>query len=185
MSAHPNYSRATIAGHPIHVMLVSFPIAFYTAGLASLIAHAVTGSLFAFRLAYLGLLGGACVAVVAAIFGAIDLFAIEREAPARRTGLQHMGLNLASTVLFAVAGFLAYREYAGRTVGESAELAYGGALALAIVAFVGTGAAGWLGWKLVQTHHVGVDDRPRFEREYDDRPAPWRRHGSGTISSLH
>jgi hypothetical protein len=35
---------------------------------------------------------------------------------------------------------------------------------VASVAFVATGIAGWFGCKLVQTHHVGVDDRPRPER---------------------
>src|SRR5262245_50644324 len=139
MTAQPNYSRATIAGHPIHVMLVSFPIAFYTAGLASLIAHVATGSLFAFRLAYLAFLGGAGVAVVAAVFGAIDLYAIERDTPAQRTGLKHMALNLASTVLFAGAGFLLYRAYADRSaLSPSFAPEYGAALMLAIIGFVGT-----------------------------------------------
>ena len=36
------YSKAKLAGHPIHPMLVAFPIAFYTATVVTLIIYAAT-----------------------------------------------------------------------------------------------------------------------------------------------
>lgn len=178
MSAKPRYSKATIGGHPVHVMLVSFPIAFYTAGLVALITYAIDGSLFAFRIAYTGFLAGAAVAVLAAIFGAIDLLGIPRASAAQKTGFKHMGLNLVSTILFCAAGFMLYRAWGGTpTLPDQPELSYAPALVLAIVAFLAMGIAGWLGWKLVQTHHVGVDDRPTQVRESSGSPGSddvWR-----------
>jgi uncharacterized membrane protein len=99
-------------------------------------------------------LAGAAMAVLAAVFGMFDFSGVPRGTPARRSGWIHAALNIPSTVLFAAAGAMLYFGDTGRVP-----------LVLASVAFVATGAAGWFGWKLVQTHHVGVDDRPKAQRE--------------------
>ena len=44
------YSKAKIAGHPIHTMLVSFPIAFYVATLAGYGAYWVAAEPLWFRM---------------------------------------------------------------------------------------------------------------------------------------
>jgi uncharacterized membrane protein len=158
---HPRYARATIGGHPIHVMLVSFPIAFYVTAFGSLIVHAETGSMFAYQLAFMGFLGGAAIALVAAIFGVIDLTGIPRETPAIRTGIEHLGLNVLSVALFGGAGGMLYvhwRELASHPSWANMDVAW--PLALSAAGLVCTAISGWLGWKLVQTHHVGVDDGP-------------------------
>ena len=72
------YSKARIAGHPIHPMLVAFPIAFYTATVATLLAYVGTHESFWFRVAMVANLAGIVMAVVAVIPGAIDLFALPR-----------------------------------------------------------------------------------------------------------
>jgi uncharacterized membrane protein len=39
-------SKAKILGHPMHPMLIAYPIAFYTGTLVGFIIYAVAGSLF-------------------------------------------------------------------------------------------------------------------------------------------
>jgi uncharacterized membrane protein len=178
MSAKPTYSKATIGGHPIHVMLVSFPIAFYNAALTALIVYGVNGSLFAYRLSYVGFLAGAAVALVAAVFGLIDLFGLPRDSAAQRTGFKHMAVNILATLLFAGAGAMLYASYWGTpSLPDSPELSWLPALLLALAGIASTMAGAWLGWRLVQVHHAGVDDRPKAIREepyedHDDLPLP-------------
>ncbi len=44
------YSKITIAGHPVHTMLVAFPVAFYTGALASFAVYAANGHHVGIRL---------------------------------------------------------------------------------------------------------------------------------------
>lgn len=87
----------------------------------------------------IGVLG----ALAAACVGFLDLFAIPTGTPASRTGVVHMGLNLAVTAAYA-AGFLWRRSdgYAGgQGVGD-------GQLTLSAVALATLGVSGYLGGKL-------------------------------------
>src|SRR5205814_6508492 len=72
------YSKARIAGHPIHPMLVAFPIAFYTATVATLLAYVGTHEAFWFRIGMVANMAGIVMAVVAVITGAIDLLALPK-----------------------------------------------------------------------------------------------------------
>jgi uncharacterized membrane protein len=154
-------SRARIAGHPIHPMLVAFPIAFYTATIAVLLAYIGTGDAFWYRVAMVANLAGVVTAVIAVLPGAIDLFSLPPRSPARVTGLQHAGFNLLATVLFAVSAVLLYRGWTHRVV-VNGEYTFDATIPLAIgvVGWILMVIAGSLGWSLVQTHHVGVRPAP-------------------------
>jgi uncharacterized membrane protein len=66
-------STASIAGHPIHPMLIPFPIAFFTATLACDVAYWVTRN-DAWPTAAMWLLGaGIIMAAVAAVVGLVDV----------------------------------------------------------------------------------------------------------------
>ena len=159
MSTEAQYSKAQIGGHPIHPMLVSFPIALYTSGVVALLVFAGTSDTFWYRASMTLFLAGAAMAAVAAVFGVIDLFfGIPRQEKAtRNTGIIHMGLNVVSLVLFAGAGFSMLMAW--RHPGAAEEwMPYRLPLTLGIVGLVLTGAAGYYGWKLVQTHHVGISE---------------------------
>jgi uncharacterized membrane protein len=161
MTVHALHSKASIKGHPIHPMLVGFPIALYTTGVASLIAYAIQRDLFWYRGAMTLLFLGVGIALVAAVFGLVDLFlGVPREERAtRNTGFIHLGLNVVTTLLFAGAAFSLYAAWRTRGMGEpELELAFELPLVLGIIALVLTFAAGAYGWKLVQTHHVGIED---------------------------
>jgi len=148
MTAHAHYSKAAIGGHPVHPMLVGFPIAFYTAGVAGLLVYARTHDLFWHRGAMIAMVAGVAMALLAAVFGFVDLFfGVPRDTAPRRTGIKHFILNVVTVVLFAGAAFMLHR-------GSS----YTVPLILGIVGLGLTVVAGVLGWKLVQTHHVGIDE---------------------------
>ncbi len=158
--ANAHYSKVTIGGHPIHPMIVGFPIAFYTAGVASLIVYGAGASAFWLQAAVYLLFAGVVMAGLAAIIGVVDLFVgVPRETAARKTGLVHMALNLVATILFAGTAVMLW--YRWRT---EVEPGVGLPIVLGLVALGSTVAAGSFGWKLVQTHHVGIDESVRDER---------------------
>ncbi|HMG23267.1 MAG TPA: DUF2231 domain-containing protein, partial [Kofleriaceae bacterium] len=76
-------SKARIAGHPLHPMLVAFPLAFYTATVAALLAYLGTREAFWYRFAMVANVSGIATAVIASIPGAIDLLALPRGSRAR------------------------------------------------------------------------------------------------------
>lgn len=66
------YSKVKIAGHPVHPMLVAYPVAFYTATLACYIVYNSNLNPFWFKVAVVANVAGAIMAAVAAIPGFID-----------------------------------------------------------------------------------------------------------------
>jgi uncharacterized membrane protein len=145
------YSKAKIFGHPIHPMLVGFPVAFYTSTVAAYVAYAATGELFWFHLGVVANIAGVVAAAAAAVPGFIDwAVGVPTGHPAKTTGLEHMLLNVGALILFAVDACIQYRQW-----DEAAPL-FTAAIALAAIGIGVTIAAGFLGWKMVQTHHVGV-----------------------------
>jgi uncharacterized membrane protein len=152
------YSKARIGGHPIHPMLIAFPVALYVATVATLIAHVATGDSFWYRVAMWSNISGVVMAAVAAVPGLIDLLHLPRHSRARATGLRHAAFNVLALVLFAISAVILIRN-AGGTLNIASgryELEVATPLALSILGVVSTLAAGWLGWTLVQTHHVGI-----------------------------
>lgn len=173
------YSKARLAGHPIHPMIVGFPIAFYTATVAMLLAYLGTMEAFWYRVAMVANIAGIVTAAVAVIPGAIDLFALPRGSRARTAGLRHAGFNLLATGLFAITALLLYRGWTHRMMIDG-EYVFDATipLAMSVVAWVSMVIAGSLGWTLVQTHHVGIKpaltraDQPSREPELEALEAP-------------
>jgi uncharacterized membrane protein len=150
------YTKARIAGHPIHPALIAFPVALYTATVVGLIVFAGTNDGFWYRAAMWTNLAGIVMAAVAAIPGTIDLFSLPSHTRARATGLRHAGFNVLALVLFVISEVLLWRSYHGIASNGYAHLSFAAPLVLGIVGLASTGVAGALGWTLVQTHHVGV-----------------------------
>jgi uncharacterized membrane protein len=91
--------------------------------------------------------------------GFIDwAFGVPTGSPAKATGLAHMICNVLALLTFAGNLLLQWphRLDPQPPVGLSVVLPAVGVLL--------TLAAGYLGWKMVQTHHVGVDLTPEQER---------------------
>lgn len=133
---------ASIAGHPIHPMLVSIPIGLWVFSLVADIVYLSTGNPDWETTAWLTMGGGVIGALLAAVPGFIDFLSVH-ESRARRTAAMHMGLNLVIVAVFAVNFWL-------RAEGAGGTLPYWLSW-LAIIALV---VSGWLGGHLV--HVLGV-----------------------------
>lgn len=142
-------SRAKLFGHPIHQMLIVFPLGLLATSVIFDIIYLVTDnrrwSEIAFWMIAAGIIGG----LVAAPFGLIDFLAIPQNTRAKAIGLLHGGLNVVVLGLFAASWFFR-RDFPG----EPSTIA----LALSFVAFAIAGVSGWLGGELVDRLGVGVDD---------------------------
>lgn len=150
--SHPPKSTASyvsIAGHPIHPMLVSFPIAYVMGAVASDIAFWWTGDPFWARMS-LWIIGiGFVVGILAAIAGTLD-FMLVREIRHHVTSWSHF---LAAVMMLALAGANWWLRVDNS---EDALLPWG--LFLSVVTAVALSFAGWLGGKLVFEHNVGIGD---------------------------
>ncbi|MGE5615670.1 MAG: DUF2231 domain-containing protein, partial [Bacillota bacterium] len=93
---------ASINGHPIHPMIVPIAIGGFILSFVFDLVCLKTGQVDPWStVAFYTMIGGIVGALLAAIFGFIDLFSL----PAgytKKVGLTHMGLNLTIVVMFIV-----------------------------------------------------------------------------------
>ena len=142
------HSRAAIAGHPLHPMLIHFPVAALTGLLPVDLAHIWTLDDFWWRaglwLAGVGALGG----WVASIFGLIDLLTV-REIRLKITAWCHAILAVMMLSLASLNWLLRFQNTEG---GMELWALYLSAVTAAMIAL-----AAYLGGRLVYEHAVGVD----------------------------
>ncbi|MFI6689245.1 DUF2231 domain-containing protein [Streptomyces sp. NPDC050485] len=154
------YSKVTIAGHPVHPMLVGYPVAGYTGTLVGFAVYAANGQQFWLNFAIALNIAGVGTALLAALPGLVDwAFGIPRTSGAKTVGLVHAGLNVAALALFAISLGL----YASHWDGPAMSATPGLALAAAGVAV--TIGASFLGSMLMQDYHVGIRLTPTQERD--------------------
>ncbi|MBZ9765211.1 DUF2231 domain-containing protein [Mesorhizobium sp. CA6] len=142
-------STASIAGHPIHPMLVTIPIACFVGTLFTDIAYWRTAEMTWANFSAWLLTVGVIVAILAAIAGLTD-FLGDRRIRAQPTAWLHMGGNLVVLVL-SFFNMLVHTRDAWTSVVPTGLIL--SALVVVILIFTG-----WLGWALVYRHHVGVAD---------------------------
>lgn len=103
-------TRARIFGHPIHLVLIVFPLGLLATSFFFDLAWLATGraqlGVAAHWMIFAGVIGG----VVASIFGVIDWLAIPREAVAWKVGALHGGGNAVVAILFAISWLLRRAE---------------------------------------------------------------------------
>lgn len=152
------YSKIKIAGHPVHPMLVAFPVASYTGTLVGFAVYAANGHQFWLNLAIALNVVGVCGAALAALPGLADwAFGIPRGSAAKKTGLVHACLNVAALGLFLAT----IATYGSHWNGPSASATLG--LVLSAIGVASTVMAGFFGWMLVQDYHIGVRLAPEQE----------------------
>jgi len=143
-------STASIAGHPLHPMIIPFPVAFLVTAFVTDLAFWATGS-DGWAVASMWLLGaGVVMALVAAVFGFTDFFGDQR-VRGLSDAWQHMIGNLIAVVLALVNWYLRYRSGAAAGV-----FPVGIWISLATVLLLLFN--GWKGWEMVYRDHVGVSD---------------------------
>lgn len=139
-------------GHPFHPLLVTVPIGAWVASLLFDLASYGASEPAAFVEGASWLIGvGVVGALVAALFGLLDLLVIPRGTRAFTTGLIHMGLNLTVVALFAV-GFALRRGGLEQAPVATAPLV------VSVVALALLAVSGWLGGKLTYRYGVRVVD---------------------------
>ena len=157
------YSKVKIMGHPVHPMLINFPIAFYVSTLIAFVIHGVSGDTFWFKVGIAANIAGIVMALAAATFGFIDwTFGIPSGTSAKDTGIKHMLLNVIALILFVVCLILNAGQW-NAVIPVSR-----GAVILPFLGVISTIGAGYFGWTLVQNHHVGVEFSPDEERCLSD-----------------
>ena len=144
---HPR-STASISGHPIHAMLVPFPVTCFIGAFVTDLIYSRTYNLqwqyFSIWLLTAGLIMGG----LAAPFGFVDYFGDRRVRRARPTNW-HMALNLLAWTLSLINAFVHSRDGWTAVVPEG--------LILSGVVVLLLGLSGWLGQSLVYRHRVGVE----------------------------
>ena len=142
-------STAQIAGHPIHPMLIPFPIAFFVSTFVADLIFWQTRS-EAWANATLWLLGaGLIMAALAAVMGLIDVLGDVQIRNLNDAWL-HAGGNVVVVVLEL------FNWYTRYTNGSAAIVPTGLVISLAVVLILLF--TGWKGWEMVYKHRVGVSD---------------------------
>jgi uncharacterized membrane protein len=150
-SSNPR-STASIAGHPIHVILVPVPIVCFCATLITDIVYARTAAMLWADISVWLLLVGLIFSVFAALAGLIDFLGEPRIRQLRAAWI-HAGGNLAALILSIFNECIHTRDAYTSVVPAGLILS---ALVVVILAITG-----WNGWSMVYRHGVGVSQEER------------------------
>jgi uncharacterized membrane protein len=137
---------ASIAGHPIHPMVVPIAIGGFVLSFAFDIVCLATGNMDPWAtVAFYTMIGGIVGALIAAVFGFTDYASLE-DVHIKHTASMHMALNLTIVILYIVNAWVRH--------GNPASLR--GPILLSLLCLILLGISGWLGGHMVYVAGVGV-----------------------------
>jgi uncharacterized membrane protein len=142
-------STAKIANHPIHPMLVPFPIAFFVGTVASDLMYAHSSDVFWATASEWLLCAGVVTALLAALAGFTDFLGDARIRDLSVAWWHFLG-NLLAVLVEAFNWYQRYQH------GTDAVLPNG--LVLSVIAVLILLVTGWLGGEMVFRKRVGVAD---------------------------
>jgi uncharacterized membrane protein len=145
-------SRAKLLGHPVHQMLIPFPIGAFALSVAFDGLHGLTNNPEHARAARSTLGVGLVTAALVIPFGFIDWRAITPGTRAKKIGVLHAVGNAAMLALFGAS-----------RVHRSHDRPSSSAKLLSLTAFLLSGATAWLGGELVSRHGIGVRNDASME----------------------
>jgi uncharacterized membrane protein len=143
-------SKANIGGHPIHPILIPFPIALWTTSFATDVVFYFWRNSSLLLISKFLLAAGCLGAIAAAIPGIVDWLSIE-DSGVKRIANWHARLNIIALVVFAISLYFRMRIGA-HWVNYSHRIPF-------LLSFLGViliSISGWLGGELAYKHGVGV-----------------------------
>jgi uncharacterized membrane protein len=143
------HSTVQVAGHPIHPMLIPFPIAFFVGALVTDIVYSQKGQPFWATMGQWLLLAGLVMAALAAVAGLAD-FLGDRRIRQLNAAWHHMIGNVTVVVIELVS--LWQRLEKGPAFVLPTGLILSALVTLLLL------YNGWRGWEMVYRDHVGVSD---------------------------
>jgi uncharacterized membrane protein len=144
-------SRFHILGHPIHVMLVSYPLALYTVALVCDLLFLWTGGPPWFQMAFWTMLFGLIGNLAANFSGIVDFLALLKKAPqAKQTAIIHLCVGWLLVALYGAS--LLLRNWGVTSDGGVSTAA----IVLNLVGAACVGLQGWFGGELVYRHGIGI-----------------------------
>ena len=153
-------SPASIGGHPIHPMIIPFPIALWVFSLVADVIYLWRGNpVWKSHIAFYALLSGIIGGAVAAVPGLIDWLSL-KDREVVKIANWHARLNVIALLIFAASFYL-------RTTGGSSLISgsYTIPLALSVLGVILITISGWLGGEMVFKHGVAVDTAANSSRQ--------------------
>jgi len=141
-------SRAKLFGHPIHPMLIVFPLGLLGMAVIFDLLASFAGQPSLGEASRPMIAAGIIMGLVAALFGAIDWTGIPAGTRAKSIATIHGLGNVGIVLLFAIAWWLR-RDQPSATTGLP--------LVLEVIGVLAALVTGWLGGELVDRLGVGVD----------------------------
>ncbi|MEO6905274.1 MAG: DUF2231 domain-containing protein [Ginsengibacter sp.] len=143
-------SKASFKSHPLHPILVSFPIPFLIGTFVFDLSGRISGNNSYWQTGYYLEIAGIIMGLVAAVPGLIDyLYTVPPKSSAKERGLKHALVNVSHLILFFIALMIRKNEEANLNV----------ILILEAVGVVLIFIAGYMGGTLVYRNQIGVDQR--------------------------
>jgi uncharacterized membrane protein len=144
-------SPASIGGHPVHPMIIPFPIALWVFSLVADVIFLWRGNpIWRDYIAFYTLLGGIIGAAVAAVPGLIDWLSL-KDREVVKIANWHARLNVIALLIFAASFYLRTTSGAAMVSGS-----YTIPVALSVLGVVLITISGWLGGEMVFKHGVAV-----------------------------
>lgn len=143
----PTPSTAAIAGHPVHPMIIPFPIAFLIGVPIADVVFAVTQTAFWAEASFWLLVAGLVMGGVAALAGLIDFLTL-KTVRRHRVGWWHLLANSGALALALVNLFV--------RIGDRAAAVLPSGLILSLVTAGLIVVGGWYGGELSYRHRIGV-----------------------------
>ena len=166
-------SKAHFKSHPLHPILIVFPIAFFS---GCFLAHA-SGWFFDIKglmiVSYWLNAAGIGFALLAAIPGIIDyIYTVPPESSAKKRGAKHGITNMIMLTVFIIAFLYRRNENADQYV----------LITLEFIGVILLSIAGWMGGTLVYRNQIGVDQRYAHAGKWNE--ARFKQE-TGTIEVAH
>jgi uncharacterized membrane protein len=149
-------ARASIGGHPIHAMLVTFPIGLWVTSFVTDIWFYFNRNPTWLIVSKFMIAAGCLGALAAAVAGIIDWTGL-RDRPAIKIANWHARLNIAALIVFAVSLYFRMNSGGGDMIGNKLTIPF----LLSLVGVILISISGWLGGELVYRHGIAVDLKPR------------------------